>query len=227
MIKKIPWIGFSLFTILLLSYQNCSMVAPPDSSLDMSSLNNMQVNELESAAFRVIRNNCVECHNPDRAEGGVDYITRLDLLYFYRMVVPGEPQLSTLYNVIQSGEMPPPPYPPLNVKDATAIHDWILLGFPSGSASIPPPPISPTLEPKFSNIRQNIFQQRCAGCHSGNNPSGGFNVLNYDAVRARALSGRLIQRMTTTAPIMPPGSPLSSLQIGTIQTWIQNGALNN
>lgn len=105
-----------------------------------------------------------------------------------------------------------------------------------------PQPIQPTL----SSIQANIFTPKCvnAGCHPGgggpmslaNGQSFGTLVNQNSAYnRPRVQPGNannsalyLKVAGTTLGQIMPLGRPpLSAAEVTAIQTWINNGALNN
>lgn len=223
------WIVFSILTVLVL-FQNCSVVGTPqDDIAGLSSKSYSEQDLLESKAFRVINNRCASCHSAEMPSGGIDYITNLDSLLYYRMVIPGEPQLSVLYNVIQSGEMPPGK--PLSISEAKDIHDWILDGFKESTPTVTPPPPNAPLAPTFASITARIIQPRCLGCHNNNRQDGGVNLATYQGVRNTVQPGNLNASTFYTevnAGTMPRnGNRLTNTEISTIGQWIMNGALNN
>lgn len=82
-----------------------------------------------------------------------------------------------------------------------------------------------------------IFAARCLTCHSQERRSGGFSLASYDDILNGGRSGGAIQpgksassilmmRITgESQPRMPLGrDPLSSAEIATIKTWIDEGA---
>lgn len=213
----------------LLSFQNCSMVAPPMIEENkISSLSAMAV--LESKAFSVVTNRCAGCHSDGAALGGIGYITDLDALLYYRKVIPGEPELSPLYNVIQSGSMPPGQ--PLTASEAKAIYDWIHDGLVATSVGVPPPaPPSTTLTATFSSINNNILKTKCLGCHSSATSSGGVSFSSYTSTMNTVQPGNPAASSLYTSinnGSMPKGSgKLSTAEIAAVQTWIQNNAPNN
>jgi mono/diheme cytochrome c family protein len=89
-----------------------------------------------------------------------------------------------------------------------------------------------------------IFQQKCAECHTGDKEGvakSGFSVDSYDTVikgtkfgpvivKGSAASStlyRLVAGETDASIQMPHGKePLSDDQIKTIETWIDQGAVN-
>src|SRR5947199_8505024 len=72
---------------------------------------------------------CSECHGPQlqRPKGGVSLHDLRQLAANADLVVPAQPEKSALWEVIQTGEMPPS-YAragPLSAQEKEAIHSWI------------------------------------------------------------------------------------------------------
>jgi hypothetical protein len=225
--KPLHWIALFVVVAGVMSFQNCSMVATPGGT-EATSLNSMQV--LEAKAFTIINSKCVGCHNPSNAMGGMNYITNLNSLLYFHQVVPGEPDISPLYQKIQTGAMPPGQ--PLSEAEAKAIYDWIHDGLTDGNGVTPPPPTPvPVLGPTFTSINDNILRPKCLSCHSSTNMSGGLSFSTYSSAKNAVQPGNPGASSMYTAissGIMPRGgSMLSSAEISAVQTWIQNGALNN
>ena len=76
-----------------------------------------------------------------------------------------------------------------------------------------------------------ILSQNCYSCHAGTASSGGGIKLDtYTTLMVYVSNGQLISSInhTGTVPAMPlAASQLSACDISTIQTWINNGSLNN
>src|SRR6185436_15879337 len=95
---------FIVFLILLglMAFQNCSIAGQPTiNGSSQASMSSAQM--MEYKAMKVINQKCATCHSGSNAMGGIDYLNDLDSLLYYRMVIPGEAQLSQLYIEIQSG----------------------------------------------------------------------------------------------------------------------------
>ncbi|MBX9766147.1 MAG: c-type cytochrome [Bdellovibrionales bacterium] len=218
-------IGF--LSCLLVLFENCSMVGRPQ---DYGSGSDASLT-LQKEAMKVMNARCVSCHNPQMPSGGIDYLTNQDSLLYYRLVVPGEPQLSYLYTVISNGQMPPAPTS-LSAGEIKAVYDWIQDGFKDpGSIGITPPPPG-VLEPKFASINRMILQTDCLGCHNSANPSGGVSFSTYASTMNTVQAGNvnasaLYQSVIPTGTMPKGGAKLSASEVSAIQTWIQNGALNN
>jgi hypothetical protein len=97
----------------------------------------------------------------------------------------------------------------------------------------------------LSDIQQNIFNNSCISCHSGNPPSGGLDLsqgLAYNNLVNKPSNGSSLKRVepfsssasylvkvleASDAPQMPPGTPLSQARIDSVKSWIDRGALND
>ena len=80
----------------------------------------------------VLEQQCLACHNPQKAGGGLRLDTRSSLLKAGTggpAVVPGRPEQSPLYRSVASGAMPPGG-PRLDAAALAALRDWIAEGAP-------------------------------------------------------------------------------------------------
>ena len=84
------------------------------------------------------------------------------------------------------------------------------------------PPIEATYQMHIAEIIEN----HCEGCHSGNNPSGGLLLTNYDhVVAASSYSGLAdrIQLPLSDPNSMPPNGGLSACDTEALLNWVANG----
>jgi len=75
-----------------------------------------------------------------------------------------------------------------------------------------------------------LIQNNCYSCHSGSAPSANVSLDSYAGVKAQADNGKLIGTISHASgfsPMPQGGNKLSSCEISTIQTWINNGTQNN
>jgi hypothetical protein len=85
-----------------------------------------------------------------------------------------------------------------------------------------------TANMKFSTTISALIQARCSNCHTGAATSG-FNFTTYNPLKARATSGVLMDRLTTSDPtkLMPQGGPkLPACEIEKFRAWVNAGAPN-
>jgi len=158
-----------------------------------------------------------------------------------KIVSPGNPGSSSLYNAITGGSeefMPPPPNAALNSAQIDSIHNWIQDGALNEICGTPGTSTGgntgggitcDTTNVTFSATVWPIIQTYCFGCHNGANAQMGVHLENYSNVSAVASSGMLtnVIKGQSGYPLMPPAGALSSCQIAQIQKWITNGTPNN
>lgn len=85
----------------------------------------------------------------------------------------------------------------------------------------------------FSASVKPILQAACLSCHSNsnaNNSGGGIRLENYSDLQTIAKNGKLmgVVKHSSGYQAMPlGGGKLTDCEINTLQTWINNGILNN
>jgi hypothetical protein len=73
---------------------------------------------------------------------------------------------------------------------------------------------------------QPLVQSACTGCHSGNFPSAGLNLVGYENLRRATENGAVLNRVQLPSgnpQMMPPGQRLSDCQIATFEAWRTQG----
>jgi uncharacterized membrane protein len=112
---------------------------------------------LASQVHAIFQARCTQCHGADlaRPKGKFGYV--LDLARVAanpKMVVPGNPVKSELYQTVFSNEMPPAKdnLPPLTVEEKEIVKAWIEVGAPPG-----PPVVSPPKPPPLT-LRRRIVR---------------------------------------------------------------------
>ncbi len=94
----------------------------------------------------------------------------------------------------------------------------------------PNPPVTPTVF--FAADIQPILTASCTGCHGGNNPSDNYNLESYAGTVAKfvnpgnAASSALYTEVQS-GDMPRNAAPLAPADIMKIQTWINEGALDN
>ncbi len=82
----------------------------------------------------IFLNRCYECHNYDVKEGGIKILHHRLLVTVRKVVVPGRPDESELFQLLigpdDAHRMPPPPAERLPEAEIATIRDWILAGAP-------------------------------------------------------------------------------------------------
>jgi uncharacterized membrane protein len=188
----------------------------------------------ETDILPLLQSNCAfsGCHDAASAEDGVVLIS-YETVMATGDVEPFDLSDSELYEVLVEGDidkrMPPSPTPALNQDKIQLIAQWILQGAENLACD-------PDLEPcetdnvSFASFVKPILDLYCVGCHSGNPPSGGIDLSNYQGVKAVADNGSLIGAINWTAGFskMPKnGDQLPDCEIDKIKSWVDAGALDN
>lgn len=106
----------SALILLILPAKDNKLIA---SSQDMGE----QITELFS-------NRCLQCHGPDafdgRGAGGINYILDFAKLIENEIVIPGDPDESILFELVDIAEMPADGTAPLEDSEIELIRNWIL-----------------------------------------------------------------------------------------------------
>ncbi len=185
----------------------------------------------ETEIFPILISNCTMsgCHNPtDRAED-LDYTTYEGIM---ESVKRFNPEKSKLYEYITTDDlgkiMPPPPSTPLTAEQINLIHDWIEKGAPETINCFT---VCDTLtNVSFSMDVLPILDSKCNGCHSGPTPQGGIDQSTWSAVIRTVNDGSFLGSIVHEQGFspMPPLSPkLPPCEILIIETWVNEGALDN
>ncbi|MCC2679582.1 MAG: hypothetical protein K0R29_2158 [Pseudobdellovibrio sp.] len=228
---KIILVSLSM-VVTLVAFQNCSnSMAPMD--LDQQATLGSTT---ESLAMGVLVNKCYQCHSPGINMGGIDYITDVPSLKYYRVAIPGQAAASPLYTVLSERD---DHSSLLAASEVQLIYNWVQTGM---EAAVPgaAPSIVP-LNATYTSIFRNIIQTKCASCHinGGNFPRGNLNYTNYTTLMASPnvvdpgnANGSLLYQAVTRAPgaarFMPQGGQqLTPAEQQAIMDWINSGAPNN
>jgi len=182
----------------------------------------------EKDVLPVLRSNCAMsgCHDAASKKDGV-ILDNYENVMRTSKVKPGNPSDSELYEVFsKSGDdrMPPPPADPLSTAQQEMIRKWIAQGAKNLKCSD-----CDTSSYTYTDVIYSIILSECQGCHNGSNASGGYQLTNYEEVKAIALNGKLygtVAQLPSFSP-MPQGGKLQDCQIVQIKKWIDAGAPNN
>ncbi len=85
----------------------------------------------------------------------------------------------------------------------------------------------------FTNDIVPIIESHCVSCHSGSSPSGSLDLLDFESLSESALNigvnGLLnrIGRSEGSSGAMPTNYKLTDCQIEQINSWIEQGLINN
>lgn len=131
-----------------------------------------------------------------------------------------------IWDEIGDGDMPPDSMNQLTGEDIATLQAWLAQGAQNNSCEGG----CQTGAVTYSGTIRPIIQDRCDGCHGGNNAQGGLDFTGWNDLNTVAADGRLaqaIQHQAGAEPMPPSGPMLSQCRISQVLTWIQDGAPNN
>lgn len=231
---------FSLFSLIacrhdaftpdvetILTTDSILVFGPPKGECDPDSV------YFEKDILPLISSRCATCHRPG---GQYDRILLTDYeeIMRYGEVRAGNPNDSELFEVISDSDpdkrMPPPPDVALTADEIALIRKWIEQGALNNTCDFETQPDTNDCAPagvSFASEITNILSSNgCTGCHSG----GSIVLSSYSGVKAVVDDGKLLGSIKHEAGFraMPDGGgKMNDCDIQTIETWINEGALNN
>lgn len=185
----------------------------------------------EQQLLPILVSNCAMsgCHSTESHRDGV-------VLVDYQSVRTtsgirlNDPTDSELYEVLSDSDpedrMPPAPRDPLSSSEKAMILAWIQ----QGAQNLHCDQACDTVSVSFSLHIAPLVQTQCAGCHQGNNPSGGVFLNNYTTIREQALSGQLVgtaAHLPGFQPMPPAGAGMSDCEVRQLELWVEAGAPEN
>jgi len=217
-------IGFILGSLFLLNifFQNCSKSKLSNSGETVSAQTILQ-----SKSVDLLTQKCNACHSGDSAYTnavlGSDPITdiaNVDYLLKVRLIVPGEPDLSPLFQKVSSADMPPGQ--PLSLDEVNTLRDWIF-NFNKVPTTTGGGVVTIPLGPTYSSLKVNLFLDKCFTCHTNR----AVKLDTYASVSSALANNDLRNRIVNNT--MPPSSSpqLSPLEKSYLLQWIDAGAPNN
>jgi len=84
-----------------------------------------QASTYEKDVLPILKKNCFKCHNNDKMKAGVSVEVKDMKSDVGRIIIPGDPRESMLYESIVRDDDRMPPKGELSSKEIAAIRDWI------------------------------------------------------------------------------------------------------
>ncbi len=138
-----------------------------------------------------------------------------------KLVKPGNPSASRLYQYAIGSQMPPSPKTPLNLQQVTLIYGWIKQGALNNVCDCD------TNQFTYASTILPIIQNSCSGCHGGASPGGNVVLANYNEIVNAVQTRNLLSRISNASNPMPPSGLMSACKIEQISKWISSGTPNN
>ena len=185
----------------------------------------------ENDIFPLIISTCAttDCHGTVNPQDDIvfkDYASIIE----NGKIKPGNPEGSKLFKVINEDEpqdrMPPESNEPLSPEQISKIRKWIEQGALNNSCDEG----CDTTNVTFSQNVWPVIENKCFGCHSGNDPGGSIYLRNYTDVAAVVNNGKLWGAVNHEDGFtaMPKNLPkLPECELVAIRIWIEEGARDN
>jgi cytochrome c553 len=184
----------------------------------------------------IFRAKCVRCHGEKVHKADLDLSSPAGLLRggeSGKVIVPGKPDESPLYEKVHTGAMPPKKEDRLAATEVDLVRRWIAAG-----AIVPD--AGPATAVTWNDVLP-IFLRRCTVCHGKHRQEGGLDVRTRAALLRGGKSGpavvagqpdksRLIEKVR--AGRMPPNDrlveasvkPVEPAELDLFTRWIAGGA---
>ena len=194
----------------------------------------------------ILEHNCVSCHRKDNAKGDIRLDTNSSTLAGDEVLVPGDPEASSLYwttTLPVDDELFMPPIKneekdyPLTDAEKAVLKQWILDGadWPDEIVLEPRKRLPKTIS--FVEHVQPILELNCVACHYEGKVKADLRLdmkehafaTDYVIVPGNALESELYFLCTLPEDDEmfmppPPADPLSSGDLYTLRRWIDEGA---
>jgi len=169
------------------------------------------------------------CHSQGANNDDDVFLYDYDQIMKHGKIKPFKPEDNEIIEVVTETDpdklMPPPPAAKLTPEEINAFKVWINQGALNNACENK----CDTSDVRFSNEIEPIVLATCQGCHSGQRPSGGVYIRNYNDIKILALNGSLEGTIYRKPgyKAMPPGGPVDSCSMAKISIWVANGAKND
>ena len=167
----------------LVRLMTCLLVIVPCSA--SSSIAADRAASLEGKVKAIFQASCRDCHSGDSPKGQFSLSSREGLIRggeTGRVITPGRPLESLLFQHVQDGTMPPGEDERLAKADIDAIKAWITLGAPFGPKGRLPVVVN-------QHDVYPILQLRCVVCHGGRKQEGKLDLRSRASILKGGQSG--------------------------------------
>lgn len=210
------------------------------SSCTVTPIENSQVNpgpQFEGTCFEtevlpILVSRCATsgCHNTIDKADDIDLTSYAEII---KEVEPGNPGDSEIIETMyDNGDDAMPPLPAERVPQGqiTVIENWIKEGALNTTDCNNNTNCNLTIEISFANQVIPIIDKYCYGCHSTNDPQGGYAYTTYNETLKSVNDGTLVGsiRFDNGFVAMPHNTnKMPDCEVNTIVTWVEQGAMNN
>ncbi|MFP6769177.1 MAG: PSD1 and planctomycete cytochrome C domain-containing protein [Planctomycetaceae bacterium] len=143
------------------------------------------VKQLEDRVRAIFKSHCLGCHSGAKAKGELALSNRAGLVKggeSGRVILPGRPEQSSLFEHVEDGSMPPAKDKRLAKADVETIRMWILRGAPYGKGGRLSAAVS-------QHDTYPILQLRCVVCHGGRARNADLDLRTRESILKGGKSG--------------------------------------
>ena len=205
---------------------------PSMAVLETDSLCDSSIVYFKNDILPILTSSCAYagCHDANTKSDGV-HLSDYDAIFNSDkddLVVPGEPDKSELYDVLEDNEMPQGAAP-LSAEQKQLFYDWISQGAKYNECIESSSGGCDTSNVSYASDIQPLLSARCVSCHSGVSAQKGVELDDYTKVKSHVDSGKLKDALLGTNGVskMPQGSTLDQCDLDKFIKWINDGAPNN
>lgn len=192
----------------------------------------------------IFTKHCTQCHGREAKKSGLDLRSLASMLQGGEsgepIVTPGKPAESHLFELIDTGTMPPKGKPRLSPQEIQTIRAWIGAGAKGGSAAKEGSSAGLAAQHDVARQAQFVIEVKCLPCHGRKEPKAGLDLRTLASmvkggksgpalVPGNAAQSALVRRIA--ADEMPPRDlrykmsikPVSTAELETLRQWINLG----
>jgi cytochrome c553 len=180
--------------------------------------------------FPILITNCSGCHGANQQPRFAVQNAQIshDVLLQFALINPQTPANSRVVQKIRGGHQ----NISQNVADQmqSAIEQWMMQVSSSPGGG---PITAPELKASFSSIHALILVPKCVGCHNPQGVRPSEDYTNYTTTRSTGkispgnAKGSEMYRECLSGAMPENALRLSAAELSAMETWINNGALNN
>ncbi len=213
--------------MLILPFQNCAK--QHDQQLVQSS-SDQNLIFFQGEVQKVFQAKCASCHQPGNGSE-LESIMDSDELISKGFVVPGRPEMSSVYLLVVDDIEPRDLHSKLTIQEKDVVASWIIAlydptgtgGSIGGGGGVG--------SNTYQRVRNEVLVPYCISCHGSTGASGGIRLDTYQTVMAQ-----VNQNAPASSPVyaqmlydfMPTGPNKVPLQLkNLVLNWIVDGAANN
>lgn len=164
------------------------------------------------------------CHDAASHEKGYVFDNPANIIK--KGIIKGNPGASRVFTVlIEKDADERMPKSPFSISDSQVDKIWQWIKNGADTTKNCNTTKCDTSNVTYTTISSLLNARGCYNCHKSPSPVGKYDLTSYDALKAMAVSGRLMKALDRTGPFPMPSSAeakFKTCELGTVRTWIRN-----